>query len=66
MKLWILVGCYQGVVDDIAVCKTPEKAEEAFKRWTDGIDYKDNPCAENTDYDQTQIFEVDLDKVLNP
>ena len=38
-KVFVFVGCFGGVVDEVEVYRSERKAEGAFKRYT-GVSYK--------------------------
>lgn len=64
LRLHVLVGQYQGVVDEVSVHLTDEAAEKAFLKFTDGLTQEKLEELEEqdpmTDYGCTRIYEVEM------
>jgi hypothetical protein len=39
-KVFVFVGCFQGVIDEVEVYRSESRARRAFKRYT-GVSYRD-------------------------
>lgn len=56
-KVWILVEVYRGLANSVTVFKTRRAALAGTKKMRASM---------NLDYDETGLFEVDLEDVLSP
>jgi hypothetical protein len=45
-RVFVFVGCFQGVIDEVEVYRSESRARRAFKRYT-GISYRDVMRAAN-------------------
>jgi len=72
VKLYVLVEVFQLIVSGVYVSRDLDKVKDKFKEYT-GVDYDDmvNSLEDETyealmdDYDQTKIFEFDLEEELS-
>ena len=66
MKVWVAVEAFQGVVQDVHLFFTEDKADKWAKKYVnDDAEYLaylrgKGEYPEDSDYDQTKIFELDI------
>ena len=62
LKLYVAVEVYELIVQDVHIFKSEKQAKEWFRKYTgiphDDFYENDEPAIE--EYDQTKIFEVDI------
>ncbi len=59
-KVFVFVGCFQGLVDEVAVYRSETQAERAFKRYT-GVSYKAFARAVNQEDDPASVLGQNLE-----
>lgn len=60
-KVYVVVKCFQGIVEDVELCATETQAEKSFLEFTD-IKFEDIEDMEQG-YAGTSIFVCDLPKM---